>query len=94
MASFPNDDPNPNPNLNYTHFPPILDPNSFFDFELSDFLVFGDDENVDQTASTSPSIASSEKITGVDSGNSCSAVDSGSSTVVSSGTSTSSMQVP
>uniref|UniRef100_A0A0A0LM41 WRKY domain-containing protein n=1 Tax=Cucumis sativus TaxID=3659 RepID=A0A0A0LM41_CUCSA len=91
MASFPYEDsnlnPNPNPN-NYTHFPPILDPASFFDFELSDFLLFGDDNNivVDQVASSSPSMTSSEKITsgGVDSGGSSTVIDTGSSVVVSS----------
>ncbi|XP_022159094.1 probable WRKY transcription factor 51 [Momordica charantia] len=87
MASFPQQDPNPNPNPNYTHFPPILDPSVFFDFDLSDYLMLNDDNiNIDdQAASSSPSIASSEKITGVDSGNSCAVVDSGSSTVASSG---------
>ncbi|XP_038901293.1 probable WRKY transcription factor 51 isoform X2 [Benincasa hispida] len=98
MASFPYEDSNPNlnpnsnlnPNPNYTHFPPILDPSSFFDFEMSDFFVFDDDNNnVDQVASSSPSMTSSEKITEVDSGGSSAVIDSGSSLVVSSGASTS-----
>ncbi|KAG7011149.1 putative WRKY transcription factor 51, partial [Cucurbita argyrosperma subsp. argyrosperma] len=79
MASFPIEDPNPNPNPNFTQFSPILDPASFFDFDLSNFLVGDDDSYVDQLASSS-----SEKITGVDSGGSSVAVDSGSSFVVSS----------
>ncbi|CAK9316307.1 unnamed protein product [Citrullus colocynthis] len=90
MASFPYEDSNPNanPNPNYTHFPPILDPASFFDFKLSDFLIFDDDDiNIDQAASSSPSMTSSEKITGVDSGGSSTIIDSGSSIVVSSGAS-------
>ncbi|XP_022971732.1 probable WRKY transcription factor 51 [Cucurbita maxima] len=79
MASFPYEDPNPNPNPNFTQFSPILDPASFFDFDLSNFLVGDDDSYVDQLASSS-----SEKIIGVDSGGSSVAVDSGSSFVVSS----------
>ncbi|KAL0535872.1 hypothetical protein IC582_024799 [Cucumis melo] len=108
MASFPYEDSNPNPNnLNpnpnhyYTPFPPILDPASFFDFELSDFLLFDDNNNnnnnniVDQAASSSPSMTSSEKITGgggVDSSGSSTVIDTGSSIVVSSGASTTSIR--